>query len=370
MLIKEIKDIYRFFKETDEKEIVFYAEHEGYYPYFEGLIHELINIHKKTISYITSDPGDPVLFTSNPDIKTFYINNFLAFFMPFLRCRLFIMTLTDLHRFHLKRSIHPVHYCYVPHSMCSTHSYRYGSFDYYDSILCTGPHQLKEFRKHEELQGLPVKELVEAGYYRLERIYDKYQTYLSHGSLKEKTTVLIAPTLWVNNILEYCGENLVGLLLDHGYEVIVRPHPEIIRHSPGLINNLARRFGKNPFFILEKSISTDTSLLKSDILICDRSGIALEYALGTERPVIFLDVPYKLIDNKSDELNMEPLELSIREKVGLIVSPERLDTIPTVIEHLKSHKMKYKALIPGMRKEYVYNFGFSSCVGAKHIIAL
>jgi len=38
MLIKEIKEIQRFFRETSEKEIVFYAEHKGYYPYFEGLI--------------------------------------------------------------------------------------------------------------------------------------------------------------------------------------------------------------------------------------------------------------------------------------------------------------------------------------------
>jgi len=370
MLIKEIKEIQRFFRETSEKEIVFYAEHKGYYPYFEGLIDELINIHKKTISYITSDPGDPVIYTSNPAIKTFYINNFLAFFMPFVRCRVFIMTLTDLNRFHLKRSVYPVHYCYVPHSMCSTHSYRYGSFDHYDSILCTGPHQLKEFRKHEELRGLPRKELIETGYYRLERIYDKYQTYLSQKPCNEKTTVLIAPSLWNKNILEYCGGNLIGLLLEHGYEVIARPHPETIRHFPGLINNLERRFGKNPFFMLEKSISTDTSLLKSDILICDRSGVALEYAFGTERPVIFLDVPYKLFDKKSDELNLEPLELAIREKIGLVVSPENLDTIPSVIENLKNHKMKYKELIPGIRKEYVYNFGFSSRVGVSHIIAL
>ena len=44
LLLKEIANFHRFFRKTPktDKVIVFYAEHEGYYPFFEGLIEELI----------------------------------------------------------------------------------------------------------------------------------------------------------------------------------------------------------------------------------------------------------------------------------------------------------------------------------------
>ncbi|MCK4817146.1 hypothetical protein KA005_15355, partial [bacterium] len=35
-----------------EKKIVFYTEHQGYYPYFEGLIKKLINDYNQTLCYV------------------------------------------------------------------------------------------------------------------------------------------------------------------------------------------------------------------------------------------------------------------------------------------------------------------------------
>ena len=185
LLLKEIADFHCFFWRTPkaEKAIIFYTEHEGYYPYFEGLIKKLIGEYKRTLCYVTSDPDDPILQRSESRIKTFYLNKLLPFFMAFVNCRVFVMTLTGLNQFHLKRSLHPVHYVYVFHSLVSTHMvYRYGAFDHYDSILCVGPHQVKEIRRHEELNQLPKKKLVEAGYYRLERIYKAYQKHFPEKS--------------------------------------------------------------------------------------------------------------------------------------------------------------------------------------------
>ncbi len=373
-LLKEIVHFCRFFWGTpkEEKRMVFYAEHEVYYRNFEGLIEELLGKNQQTICYITSDPNDPVLQKSEPRIKTFYQKKLLPFFMLFVNSKVFVMTLTDLHQFHLKRSINLVHYVYVFHSPVSTHMiYLHGAFDYYDSILCVGPHHIEEIRKHEELHELPRKELVEAGYYPLERIHAGYQKYLAEQSLVGgKTTILIAPSWGVGNILESCGDLLVELLLKKGYEVIVRPHPETVRRSPRLIDTLDARFGNSPAFTLERSIVPIDSLFRSNVLISDYSGVGLKYAFATERPVLFLDVPYKIRNENYNELDIEPLELSIRSKIGVIVSPENLDTIPKVIEKLKSDKMEYKERIANLREQNVYAFGHSSKIGAKHIIDL
>jgi len=373
-LLKEIEGFYNFFWKIpeEEKKIVIYAEHNGYYPNYEGLIKELISKNKQNICYITSDPHDPILTKSNPGIKAFYIKNLLPFFMLFIKCKVFIMTMPDLNQFHIKRSINPVHYVYIFHAIVSTHMmYRGGSFDYYDSILCVGPHHIEEIRKYEELHKLPCKKLIKAGFYRLERIYAKYKEYLIEKSIIEKNyTILIAPSWGANNIIESCGKPLVKLLLKKGYKVIVRPHPETIRRFPKLIETLAIEFGDNPDFYLERSIATDDSVLKSDILICDCSGIALEYAFGTERPVLFLDVPYKIRNEKFKELDIEPLELFVRKKIGIIVSPKKLDTIPQVIAKLKSEEVEYKERIIRLREKYIYNFGHSSKISAKYIIDL
>ena len=373
-LFREIGDFYRFFRKTPDadRKIVFYAEHEGYYPNFEGIITELQNRHREKICYITSDSNDPILKKSNSMIIPFYIKVLLPFFISIVRCKVLIMTLPDLNQLHLRRSINPVHYVYVFHSLVSTHMMYYrGAFDYYDSILCCSPYHTEEIRKHEEINKLPGKNLIQAGYYRLERIYEKYKRYLEDApSDTAKATVLIAPSWGVKNILESCGAQLVDLLLRNEYNVIVRPHPETVKRSRQLINKLSKKFGNNPGFTLERSVSTDTSLLKADILICDCSGVAIEYAFGTERPVLFLDVPYKIRNKNYKELNIEPFELSVRAKVGVVIAPEKLDIVPQTIKELIINKQEYKNIIVELREKSVYAFGHSTEIGARHIVDL
>src|SRR5690606_13279690 len=85
-----------------------------------------------------------------------------------------LLTMPDLQTFHIKRSPHPVHYCYVHHSIVSTHMvYRPEAFDHFDSILCVGPHHIEEIRTREALFSLNAKTLVESGYGRLDKILDQ-----------------------------------------------------------------------------------------------------------------------------------------------------------------------------------------------------
>ena len=84
-----------------------------------------------------------------------------------------VLTMLDLHNFHLKRSLHPVRYVYVFHSMGSTHMVDHAnSYDHYDSLFCVGPHHVAEIRRREELHGLPPKHLFAHGYPRLERLVE------------------------------------------------------------------------------------------------------------------------------------------------------------------------------------------------------
>jgi len=100
-------------------------------------------------------------------------------------------------------------------------------------------------------------------------------------------------------------------------------------------------------------------------LICDYSGVALEYAFGTERPVLSIDVPVEAKNPRYKELGIEPLEVSLRPEIGAVVSPNKLDTVPGVISRLISEGQAVRRRIAELRKETIYAFGHSSDIAAR-----
>ncbi len=373
----ELRDFYRFFWQLplQRKELVIYSENGNYNPAFEGIIHQLTLVYQQPLSYITSRRDDHLFLCKNPAITSFYFDKLLPFFMLFVNCKVFLMTLTDLQQFHLKRSLNPVHYVYVFHALVSTHMvYRFGAFDHYDSLLCVGPHHLEEIRKDEQLRNLPAKKLVEAGYYRLERIYRAYQERKAASSRQQavsnKKTILIAPSWGKQHILESCGEPLIEILLKSGYEVIVRPHPETVKRSPELLTALEKKFSSQQNFVLERSVATDDSLLQADLLISDCSGIMLEYAFGTERPVLSIAVPPKVKNEKFNHLGLEPLELQLRKQFGKVISPEEIKNVPGIVAELIAQQGSYLEHIQKLREQWVFHFGKSSEVGAEYVWSL
>lgn len=347
-LLKEIRNFRHLLKRKET--ITFYAESKEYFPYLEGLVERLDNP-----CYITSDSKDPVLLKP----EAFYLNRLLPLYMAFTNCKVLVMTMTDLNQFHIKRSVHPVHYVYTFHSLNSTHmTLRFGAFDYYDSILCVGPYQVEEIRRHEELYKLKPKKLVEAGYYRLEKLYESYKEYRKENS---GVNVLVAPTWGPSSLLEVCGRELLGILAKEGYKVTLRLHPETVKRH---------QFSNYNGVVLETSVVGTDSLVGADILITDWSGISLEYAFGTERPVIFIGTSPKISNPKYEELGIEPIEFHLRNKIGIEVSPNELNRIPGIIQSLITNKRQYGTTMQKLRDKYIFNFGNSSKVGADYIRGL
>ena len=368
-LLTEIVTLARFFLQTpkSEKTIVFYSEQASYWAYFEGLIEALEQETNQSICYVTSDPDDPVLSLDNQRIRTFYLDRLLPSFMDYVDCKVFVITVTELNLHQLRRSKQPVHYAYVFHALNSTHmAYRPQAFDHYDSILCCGPYHANEIRRDEELRDLPKKQLVEAGYYRLERLYEAAQN--RSASSAERKVVLVAPSWAANNVLEAHGVTLVRTLLRAGYEVILRPHPETIKRSTALVETIEGEFRDEAHFTLERSVATDDSILRADVLITDWSGIALEYAFGTERPVLYLDVPRKVHNEGYETLEIEPMEVRMRSQVGLVSPPSDIARIDQAIDRLINEREQYRDRIVALRAENIFHFGRSSEIGARHIL--
>ncbi len=277
-----------------------------------------------------------------------------------------VLTMIDLNVFQLKRSISPVHYIYLFHAMGSTHMVDFeNSYDHYDTILCVGPHQIAEIRKREQLKNLPAKNLIEHGYARVEHLMNERAN--NRRTPVKPYTVLLAPTWGENSILNICGEKLIEVLLKAGFKVILRPHYQTCKLTPEIINNILNKYSKHHLFQYINLMGDTHSLFDSDLLICDWSSTSIEYALGLEKPVLYIDVPRRVRNKNYMKLELEPMEVSIRTEVGMILSPEKIEEAPAMIDSLLSNPVQFRERIDGLRKRMIFNLNKSIEVGATEI---
>jgi len=371
-LSNEWKELKKFEKLSNfERSIVFYAENKASMNHFKLLISELTEKMNLEICYVTSVKNDPILISKNKKIKSFYIGDGIArtkFFLN-LTAKILIMDMPDLDIFHIKRSkVYPVHYIYLFHSMFSIHSYlREHAIDNYDTIFCVGKHHENEIRETEKFYKLKEKILVPYGYGRLDTLLKEKEVFQKTESTPK--LILITPSYGSKNLLEECGIELIALLLKFNFRVMLRPHFKIIQDSADLLNLIEDKFSKNPNFILEKGVIPTNLFHNSISMISDWSGISFEYAFTFERPVIFIDVPKKVLNPNSDNLLNKPIEISLRNQIGHIVSPNNLESILDILNTTQENDLNSKK-IQEIRSQTVFNIGESAKIGANYIVQL
>jgi YidC/Oxa1 family membrane protein insertase len=152
--------------------------------------------------------------------------------------------------------------------------------------------------------------------------------------------------------------------------VILRPHYQTVRLAPGLVRRLRTLFGGTPRFEYVDSMGESESLYRSELLISDWSHTALEYALGLERPVLFIDVPPRVRNPRYRELGIEPIEMSIRSLVGAVLSPDEVERAPDLIARLLMDAGELPARAAILRKELLYNLGSSAEAAARELVRI
>ena len=357
---------YRAYKKLPKsyKKVVFYSESFQDWHHLKPLLNALLD-DDIAVTYVTSDDRDPGLLKLSNKYRSIYIGKgfFRILFFQFLRAKLLILTMMDLNNFELKRSMHPVHYVYIFHSLTSTHMVdTEKSFDHYDTIFCAGPHQKKEIELREKNKDLKAKNLIPYGYPRIEKLIQ-----LSSKPKNEKKVILLAPTWGEQSIINLMGMEICSIIINQGYSLILRPHHETIKRSPQLIDEIENKYSHLETFRLVREMGDSESLLQSDLLICDWSGTAIEYAFGLEKPVIFIDIPPRVRNPNWREIQSEPLEMSIREKVGRVICPSKLDELPSSISQLLNEDQVSSSLIKSLREEFIYNLSDSEIIGREEI---
>tara|TARA_Y100000588_G_scaffold311260_1_gene337198 strand:- start:2617 stop:3381 length:765 start_codon:yes stop_codon:yes gene_type:complete len=248
--------------------------------------------------------------------------------------------------------------------MFSIHSYlRKSALDNYDTIFCVGEHHKKEILETERVYGLKPKKLIDYGFGRLDRLLEEKNDFKQE--LTKENLIIIAPSYGNDNLLNICGLELIEILLNADFKVILRPHFRIFKESKELIEKIRNKFQNDKNFLLEEGVIKPEIFHSSKCMISDWSGISLEYAFTFERPVIFIDVPKKELNQDSNKISLEPIEISIRKKIGVLINPKNLVQIPNILSKIDSESRSKE--INELCSKTVFNINKSACVGAEYI---
>lgn len=367
---REKVDAERFIKA--DKKLVFYAISGGQYKYYKTTIEYILANSEVVIHYLTNDPEDALFKQENPRLIPYYAGQRKTIsLMLKLDTDMMVTTVPDLQTYHMKRSIvrDDIEYVYVFHASTSTHMiYREKAFDYFDTIFCVGPHHVAELRRREEIAKLPRRTLVKAGYVFFDQLIEKYTPMERSG----KPRILIAPSWQRDNILEGCIDAVLTALKGHGYEIIVRPHPQFAQLFRGRLDELERGYADSVSegeLVFELDFASSYSIFESDVLITDWSAISYEFTYCTSKPCVFINTPMKVMNPNWEQYGIEPMDITLRDKIGVSIDiediPERLsDTVTKMLAERES----YKERIHETLMEYIYHPGRSAEASGKYIV--
>lgn len=367
---KEKQDYKKFFSVTN-KHLVFYSESNGFYKYYKGMIEYILDNTNIIIHYITSDYNDNIfnLENENSQIKAYYIEEKkLITLMMKMDADVVVMTMPDLETYHIKRSYvrSDINYIYIPHGMDSINmTMRTASTNAYDTVFVTGKHQNDEMLETNKLYNLNNRKIVKWGYTLLD---DMIANYKENPKKKNQKTVLIAPSWQKDNIVDSCLDELLENLKSTNYKIIVRPHPQHVRHMKEKFEQMKEDFKDNNNIEIQTDFSSNDTIFNADIMITDWSGIAYEYAFTTKKPVVFIDTPMKVMNPEYKKIKVEPFNIWCRDIIGEVIKIDNIKTINSVLKSMIKNENKYKENIEKLLKSNVYNLGKSAEVGGEYII--
>ncbi len=349
-----------------KRKLVFYSEGKNYWPHLGEVIERMIEQKDISICFISSSLDDPGLSLKAQNYHSYYIGDGFVrdWFFQNIETEIMVMTMPDLNQYQVKRSRYPVHYIYVQHSLVSLHMiYRKGAFDHYDTICCAGPHHIKEVRALEKQYELPPKNIIKHGYLRLDSIIEEAKKHQPSQENRHLIHVLIAPSWGEKGLIESgLADSMISDLLENGFQVTFRPHPQTIKFAKVLVKKIVKQYQSNPLFNFENSVAGQKSLHSSDIMISDWSGVALEYAFGLKKTVIFCDIPKKIHNSEYQKINIMPFEEKIRDEIGVI-----WDLKEPISNLVKTLMVKPNKLDSLDIEEYIYNIKNSTEILVNYI---
>ena len=278
---------------ADKIPFVIYTDSKRYWNVFEPICDEF---EKRGVDlvYMTQSEDDPVFSKDYKHIKGEFIGAGNGAFakMNVLQAGTVLSTTPSLDVYQWKRSKGVDRYVFLFHDASEGTIYEMFAMDYYDAILLTGEFQGDYIRRLEKMRNLPAKDLCTTGCTYLDGMKKRFDTERNSDTASMTTgrkQILLAPSWGESSTLNRFGDRILKALADTGYDIVVRPHPQMKISDADLLNKLMKQFPDSEHFSWNFDNDNFEVLRKSDLMITDFSGVMCDYALVFDRPLVYAD---------------------------------------------------------------------------------
>ena len=350
---------------NEQSMLVIFSEGKTYWTTFCPIVEELINqkIHFRYLTLDVHDPGleiDSVFMHS----KRFPKNRLGFTKLANIKAPVMLSTTPNIGSagYPMERPAQVINLVHVFHAMVDLSCYRKGSLDFYNTVLMTGAHEKQAIRLIEKARNLEKKALIVAGLPCLDELNRQRKKAALKIETKEivEKTVLIAPSWGAKGCFSEYGTDFVKILAASNYRVIIRLHPHSYIFEPDDVESwfAQTKDMKNVFW--DNNPFGTQAMAKADILISDASSIRFDFAFLYRRPVITLPISRQSRNIFESDYMPETWADSMSEKIGVVVSSNRIHAIDQIVEETIAHYTKNN--MGELRDTYVANFGNSASV--------
>lgn len=311
--------------------LVIFSDGKQYWKVFAPICKEL-SARGQEVVYYTMSEDDPALSAQLPGMTAEFIGEDNRAFtkLNFLKANVVFSTTPGLDVYQWKRSKDVDFYVHIPHAPNDITLYRMFGIDYYDSILLSGDYQVKQIRQMEAKRELPAKDLKLVG---IPYMDDMAARLDSVGAAEaHERTVLLAPSWGDSALFGVYGGKIIEKLLETGYHVIVRPHPQSFKSEKELMDKLMEKFPNSNKLEWNRDSDNFEVLRRSDILISDFSGVTFDFSLIYDKPVIYTTPNFDLGPYDAWWMD-EPLwTTTILPHIGAELTEDKMDSLKELID--------------------------------------
>lgn len=346
--------------------LVIFAESKRYWPIFEPIIRELHKRGRKVV-YLTTSPDDPVLTCAYDNVEAECIENENKMFakLNFINAAVVLATTPGLQVYQWKRSKGADYYVHIPHAASEITLYRMFGIDFYDAILLSGDYQIEDVRTLEKLRDLPPKELVKVGIPYMDEMAKKLAE--APAVPAHPRTVLLAPSWGPSAIFSVYGGKVLEKLMETGYHVIVRPHPQSFVSEKEMMEKLMAEYPESDRLEWNRDMDNFDVLRRSDILISDFSGVIFDFALIHNKPVIYTNPNFDVSVYDYWWMDTPLWTHSALPRIGRELTEESMEDIKELIDSCIEDE-QYADGIRAVKDETWANIGDSAAIVADYLI--
>lgn len=316
---------------VDKIPIVIFSDDKRYWSVFEPVCREF-DKRAVDIVYMTASPDDPALKSTLPHIKSEFIgeNNKAFAKLNFLRATILLATTPGLDVYQWKRSKTVDYYIHMLHTSNTVTGYRMFGIDYYDSILLSGEYQVKDVRGLEAARDIPAKELVKVGIPFMDEMVSRLEKDNMNAS--HERTVLLAPSWGESGIFQRYGGKIIDILMETGYQIIIRPHPQSFVSEKQLMEKLMKEYPNSEQLEWNRDVDNYEVLKHSDILISDFSGVMYDFALVYDKPIIYTETNFDNSPYDSSWLDTPIWSFTALPRIGEKLTADNLEGLKEMID--------------------------------------